>query len=295
MKINSQTAVSTSRVLLVPYEKHHVHTYHSWMQDPSIQEATASEPLSLDEEYENQVSWREAHDKLTFIVCEPPAPALGAAAAAVRDHGARAESMRGDINFFLYADEEEEQQHDGGEDDDENGRAEAPSGRCAGETGARRGTRWVVGEVDVMIADEGHRGRGFGRGAVRALLVYLRRNMRGILAEYAGGGEHGRACPPSSSSSTAHTRRSEDDAFGDDDGDDDDGEQQGAPVRLRGLMAKIKEGNAGSRALFAGLGFTQRGEVNYFGEVTVVMGWEEAARRAAVWEGGEAYGEVDLW
>jgi hypothetical protein len=27
-------AISTSKVLLVPYEAHHVLTYHDWMQDP---------------------------------------------------------------------------------------------------------------------------------------------------------------------------------------------------------------------------------------------------------------------
>lgn len=31
---NVAKAVSTSKVLLVPYEKHHVHKYHTWMQDP---------------------------------------------------------------------------------------------------------------------------------------------------------------------------------------------------------------------------------------------------------------------
>jgi hypothetical protein len=36
-----------------------------------MQEATASERLTLEEEYENQESWRASHDKLTFIICEP--------------------------------------------------------------------------------------------------------------------------------------------------------------------------------------------------------------------------------
>ncbi|GJN75009.1 hypothetical protein PLICBS_009105 [Purpureocillium lilacinum] len=284
MRINSQTAVSTSKVLLVPYEKHHVHKYHTWMQDPSIQEATASEPLSLDEEYENQVSWREAHDKLTFIACEPLGPEGPRQGAAVSDHGAREENMRGDINFFLYPDEEDEDEVD------------APSAVGGDEAASGERTRWLVGEVDVMIAHEGHRGRGFGGGAVRALLVYLRRNMEGILAEYYhAAGEDG----PSSSSISSSADPAAPAQLGgnsSDSGGGGDGGHEGttAPVRLRGLMAKIKEGNAGSRALFAGLGFVQRGEVNYFGEVTVVMGWEEAARRAAEWEAGEAYSEVHL-
>ena len=36
-----------------------------------IQEATASEPLNLSEEYAMQKSWRTDVDKLTFIVCAP--------------------------------------------------------------------------------------------------------------------------------------------------------------------------------------------------------------------------------
>jgi hypothetical protein len=43
----------------VPYHADHVPLYNAWMQTPELLELTASEPLSLEEEYENQVSWRE--------------------------------------------------------------------------------------------------------------------------------------------------------------------------------------------------------------------------------------------
>ncbi|PHH92241.1 hypothetical protein CDD83_8260 [Cordyceps sp. RAO-2017] len=160
MRLNEKTAVATSDVLLVPYEEHHVRTYHAWMQDPGIREATASEALSLDEEYENQRSWRRARDKLTFIVCEPLAPSEPAPARPDAE-----DRMRGDVNLFLHPCD------DDSDDDDEGG-------------GARR----LTGEVDVMIAGPEHRGRGLGGAAVRALLAYLRRHGREALAEYAGAG-----------------------------------------------------------------------------------------------------------
>ncbi|KAM0561637.1 hypothetical protein ACHAPJ_002805 [Fusarium lateritium] len=215
MRINQNTAISTSGVLLVPYEAHHVRQYHAWMQDPDIQEATASEPMSLEEEYENQQSWRTSSDKLTFIVCAPVKEDVTLVKAGTADAD---DLMRGDINFFLYpyeADDEVETDTQG----------------------------WVTGEVDVMIASTSHRGQGLGRAAVCALLVYLRKHIEGVLKEY--------------------------------------GAQE-----LKGLMVKIKEGNKGSRALFEKLGFVQKGEVNYFGEVVMTLGWEEVLRRDW-WKGAE--------
>lgn len=41
------------------------------MRSPALRAATASEPLSLPEEYAMQAAWRRDCDKLTFIVCMP--------------------------------------------------------------------------------------------------------------------------------------------------------------------------------------------------------------------------------
>ena len=52
-----------------------VPSYHNWMQDPEILELTASEPLSLEEEYEMQKSWQDSEDRISvhfvvYYVCD---------------------------------------------------------------------------------------------------------------------------------------------------------------------------------------------------------------------------------
>jgi hypothetical protein len=68
MRLNWTTRVCGSHVQLVPYRRLHVSKYHDWMKDPHILEMTASEPLSLQEELDMQLSWKNDPDKLTFII-----------------------------------------------------------------------------------------------------------------------------------------------------------------------------------------------------------------------------------
>ena len=45
-----------------------VFRYHDWMQSPELLEQTASERLTLDQEYEMQQSWfQDENSKLNFI------------------------------------------------------------------------------------------------------------------------------------------------------------------------------------------------------------------------------------
>ncbi|XP_063992650.1 peptidyl-prolyl cis-trans isomerase FKBP8-like [Diachasmimorpha longicaudata] len=70
MKINFNTRIVGTRVVLVPYREEHVEKYHEWMKSPELQHLTGSEPLTLQEEYEMQKSWREDENKCTFIVLD---------------------------------------------------------------------------------------------------------------------------------------------------------------------------------------------------------------------------------
>ena len=50
------------KVLLSDYFR-----YHDWMASPELQKLTASEPLSLDEEYQMQESWRQDEDSKIIL------------------------------------------------------------------------------------------------------------------------------------------------------------------------------------------------------------------------------------
>ncbi|KXN88389.1 N-acetyltransferase 9 [Leucoagaricus sp. SymC.cos] len=68
MKENAETVLLGRRVVLVPYARKHVPKYHEWMSDAELRGLTASEPLTLEEEYDMQHAWQQDEDKLTFIV-----------------------------------------------------------------------------------------------------------------------------------------------------------------------------------------------------------------------------------
>ncbi|KAF7586810.1 hypothetical protein BBP40_008328, partial [Aspergillus hancockii] len=149
----------------VPYSKWHVPQYHEWMKDevhylPStstilsiqaakltpppkeIQEATASEPLTLEEEYNMQQSWRQDPDKLTFIVCLPAADS-DSQQGQLSKTADTPDRMIGDINLFLRVDNGEE------------GTSEPQ----------------IIGEVELMIAEKKNQRKGLGKAT---LLTFLR-------------------------------------------------------------------------------------------------------------------------
>ncbi|XP_008305262.1 alpha/beta-tubulin-N-acetyltransferase 9 [Stegastes partitus] len=93
MKINENTLLEGLQVVLVPYNKQHVPRYHEWMKSPELQLLTASEPLTLEQEYDMQQSWRDDDDKCTFIILDKQR---------WMDSSLEEEQcMVGDVNIFL--------------------------------------------------------------------------------------------------------------------------------------------------------------------------------------------------
>ncbi|KMK54541.1 DNA polymerase delta subunit 2 [Aspergillus fumigatus Z5] len=253
-------AISTTKVLLVPYSSWHVPHYHEWMKDEEIQAATASEPLTLEEEYAMQRSWRQDADKLTFIICLPvPRPRsehqhqterqeqqLPGSGLRLQDGDDAPGQMLGDINLFLRVEDEDE-------DEDEN--KKGPS--CP----------QIIGEVELMIAEKASQRRGYGRAALLAFLRYVLEHEVDIVGEFVRGTGAGATLPGRT-----------DWKFG-------------------ALSVKIGKENGRSLALFESVGFCKVSEEpSYFGEFELkrvrkelsLESVDEAMARAGV----EGYTEV---
>ncbi|KAG1442100.1 hypothetical protein G6F56_011206 [Rhizopus delemar] len=101
MKINENLVLVGSSIALVPYKREHVLRYHEWMKSPFLQEMTASEPLTLEEEYEMQQSWHEDEKKLTFIITALPTDSPVSLKDIPKEEVKEKTIMIGDVNIFF--------------------------------------------------------------------------------------------------------------------------------------------------------------------------------------------------
>ncbi|KAJ2557450.1 N-acetyltransferase 9 [Coemansia sp. RSA 1933] len=136
MRANEHLAIVSDNVVLVPYEKFHVPKYHDWMKSPYLQEMTGSEPLTIDEEYSMQLSWRNDDDKCTFIIL------ANTPAAQIDPHQQpcaiySSDSMIGDVNFYLN-------NHDNPHE----------------------------AELEVMIAEQAYSGQGIATDVLKLMMHY---------------------------------------------------------------------------------------------------------------------------
>ena len=139
MLINENTVVEGKNCVLVPYDREFVEDYHSWFKkDPELLELTSSEPLSVEEEYANQISWRQDPNKLTFLI---------------RDTTIGSKPLCGDINCFFS-----EFFHQDWNDSQEMTDNPIPEGRVA--------------EINLMIAEKGSRRKGIAAEALNLFCCY---------------------------------------------------------------------------------------------------------------------------
>jgi RimJ/RimL family protein N-acetyltransferase len=144
------------------------------MNAQEIQTLTASEPLSLQEEYDMQKSWRTDGDKLTFIICSPLSEVITSSNGqdvrntplSVGEHDGECD-MVGDVNLFLSPPD----------DDDEEGPVQGQN--------HQRGSI-CTGELELMIASPRHRRRGYGRASILAFVRYISLHLEQILVEFQG-------------------------------------------------------------------------------------------------------------
>lgn len=115
----------------------HVPKYHEWMLDPALLQATASEPLTLDQEFQMQLTWTQDPNKQTFIVLDKEM-VVGEFI-----HGdPHVEAMVGDVNLYLN------------DLDDPN-----------------------VAEIEIMIAETKSRGKGLGKESVLLMMAFAVENL----------------------------------------------------------------------------------------------------------------------
>lgn len=216
--------------------------------EQAIQEATASEPLTLEEEYAMQRSWRSDGDKLTFIVCQSFEISTGErqqdstehaiATPADQPHLQREiDAVIGDVNLFISTTERDVM-------------SRPESNKTDGVSDANSNQTIIIGELELMIASSSHRGKGLGKAALVTFLAYIIRHEKQLLDEF-----RGHAAPERELGQFTTSQ---------------------AGWHFDHFAVKIGNTNHASIALFESLGFKKTSmQASYFGEFELRMGRRE--------------------
>ncbi|CAO3689551.1 unnamed protein product [Umbelopsis ramanniana] len=108
------------------------------MKSPFLQEMTASEPLTLQEEYDMQQSWHLDDNKCTFIILALSPPGTTSEELRSTTLSEAGAVMIGDVNLFF--------------NDPDNDKSFA--------------------EIEIMIAEEKYRRSGYGIEAIKTMMAY---------------------------------------------------------------------------------------------------------------------------
>ena len=167
----------------------HLENYHEWMQDPSLLEATGSEPLSMEEEIAMQREWRDDEKKCTFIILArdlinysdessemiPPPPLtetmIGDGETQTTTYPQLVEqtldAMIGDVNLFL-SEEEEEYNSD---DEQLNQQQQYTDQSATTELLSQA-------ELDLMIAAKSHQNKKMGTELALMMMHYGAKHLK---------------------------------------------------------------------------------------------------------------------
>lgn len=179
------------------------------MKDPLLLQATASEPLTYDEECVMQHSWQNDPNKCTFIVLardllccnddfddnnhlvssvrvksgendeeeERPGVAFENASPIELDAdflNRNVPAMVGDVNLFLSPLNDDDDENDNENDNESNDASDndRPPNHSNGNDGAVPTPTALQAEIDIMIAETAYRNKGLGREATCCMLWY---------------------------------------------------------------------------------------------------------------------------
>ncbi|XP_050247841.1 uncharacterized protein LOC126695216 isoform X1 [Quercus robur] len=132
-----RVSLEGKKVIMVPYMEAHVPKYHEWMQHPALLQATASEPLTLQQEFQMQLTWTQDPNKQTFIVLDREMVVGEFIHGDPHVEACPFPAMVGDVNLYMN------------NFDDPN-----------------------IAEIEIMIAEPKSRGKGLGKESVLLIMAF---------------------------------------------------------------------------------------------------------------------------